>query len=239
MIWFFWGQAGPDSHPESPKRRGEGASHRARRGERPPGCSGGCRCGCGPRLGGRRTRRGTDHHVGARARRRGRGRVCARPCGRRYRRRARPSRGAGRERRLDRHAVSGQPRGLHPRYRELILGQGLRHGAWHPVRRGLAGCAASHLRNATIEAGEGAGRPPSGQRPGEGDVLGQDHGNDVARDQSLTAQATFEGDVDAPSLWSGQGVGLVHGAQPAAEIVREIADQARAVIARLGTDRAS
>jgi hypothetical protein len=35
-------------------------------------------------------------------------------------------------------------------------------------------------------------------------------------------------------MWAGQGVGLVRRTQSAGEIVREIADEARFVLARLG-----
>ena len=54
---------------------------------------------------------------------------------------------------------------------------------------------------------------------------------------SHTPRAEDEGDVEAMSLWAGQGVGLVRRTQPAGEIVREIADEARAVLARLGGGR--
>ncbi|MEJ1935986.1 hypothetical protein WDZ92_37815 [Nostoc sp. NIES-2111] len=37
-------------------------------------------------------------------------------------------------------------------------------------------------------------------------------------------------------MWAGQGVGLVRKVQPAAGIVREIADEARVVLARLGSN---
>jgi NAD(P)H-dependent flavin oxidoreductase YrpB (nitropropane dioxygenase family) len=54
--------------------------------------------------------------------------------------------------------------------------------------------------------------------------------------QSHTPGSGDEGDIDALALWSGQGVSLVRRVQPAAEIVREISDEARAILARLGND---
>jgi NAD(P)H-dependent flavin oxidoreductase YrpB (nitropropane dioxygenase family) len=42
-----------------------------------------------------------------------------------------------------------------------------------------------------------------------------------------------EGDIDALSLWAGQGVGLVSKVQPAGDIVREIVEEARLVLRRL------
>jgi NAD(P)H-dependent flavin oxidoreductase YrpB (nitropropane dioxygenase family) len=44
-----------------------------------------------------------------------------------------------------------------------------------------------------------------------------------------------EGDIDAISLWAGQGLGLVKKLQPAAEIVHEIDDDAFMILKRLGT----
>ena len=46
--------------------------------------------------------------------------------------------------------------------------------------------------------------------------------------------AGIEGDVEALSMWSGQGIGLADRVQPAGEIVRELVDEADAVLARLG-----
>jgi NAD(P)H-dependent flavin oxidoreductase YrpB (nitropropane dioxygenase family) len=53
----------------------------------------------------------------------------------------------------------------------------------------------------------------------------------------VTAPADAEGDIEATSLWAGQAVGLVSRQQPAAEIVREIIDEARVAIGRLAALR--
>jgi NAD(P)H-dependent flavin oxidoreductase YrpB (nitropropane dioxygenase family) len=42
-----------------------------------------------------------------------------------------------------------------------------------------------------------------------------------------------EGDIDAMPLWAGQSVGLVSKLQSAGDIVREIADEADAILRRL------
>ena len=90
------------------------------------------------------------------------------------------------------------------------------------------------LRNKTIEAWEAAGRPASGQRPGEGEVIATSQSRGpIVRYQSCTAGADVEGDIDALSLWAGQGVGLVSKLQPAGDIVREIADEARLILRQL------
>jgi NAD(P)H-dependent flavin oxidoreductase YrpB (nitropropane dioxygenase family) len=54
--------------------------------------------------------------------------------------------------------------------------------------------------------------------------------------QSHTPGVGDVGDIDALALWSGQGVSLVRRVQPAAEIVEEIAEEARKTLARLGND---
>jgi NAD(P)H-dependent flavin oxidoreductase YrpB (nitropropane dioxygenase family) len=90
------------------------------------------------------------------------------------------------------------------------------------------------LRNRTVEAWEAAGRPPSGKRPGEGDVIATSRSaGPIVRYQSYTPGADAEGDIDALSLWAGQGVGLVSKLQPAGEIVREISDEADLILRRL------
>jgi len=45
--------------------------------------------------------------------------------------------------------------------------------------------------------------------------------------------AGLEGEIEALSMWSGQGIGLVDRVQPAAEIVRGLVDETDAVLARL------
>jgi NAD(P)H-dependent flavin oxidoreductase YrpB (nitropropane dioxygenase family) len=90
------------------------------------------------------------------------------------------------------------------------------------------------LRNETVEAWEAAGRPASGRRPGEGEVIATSRSNGpIVRYQSYTPGPDVEGDIDALSLWAGQSVGLVSKLQPAREIVREIAEEARLILRQL------
>jgi NAD(P)H-dependent flavin oxidoreductase YrpB (nitropropane dioxygenase family) len=55
----------------------------------------------------------------------------------------------------------------------------------------------------------------------------------IVRYQCYTPGADAEGYIDAMSLWAGQSVGLVSKTQSAADIVREIADEARSILRRL------
>jgi NAD(P)H-dependent flavin oxidoreductase YrpB (nitropropane dioxygenase family) len=94
------------------------------------------------------------------------------------------------------------------------------------------------LRNATVAAWEAAGRPPTGRRPGEGDVVASSKSRGpIVRYRSWTPAADAEGDIDALSLWAGQSAALVHKMQPAAEIVREIDSEAQAILLRLAQPR--
>lgn len=126
---------------------------------------------------------------------------------------------------------------IHPHYRDRILAAretDTEHGTLFDV--GWPDAPHRSLRNKTIEAWEAAGRPPSGSRPHEGAVAAKSPHGDLVFYQSHTPRSEDEGDIDALSLWSGQGVGLVLRIQPAAEIVREISAEARAILARLGSD---
>jgi nitronate monooxygenase len=87
------------------------------------------------------------------------------------------------------------------------------------------------LRNSTFERWEAAGRPPPGQRPDEGDVVGRfADGTEVVRYASTSPKAEFDGDVEATSMWAGQSAGLVSEIRPAGEVVRELAEEAAAAL---------
>ena len=116
----------------------------------------------------------------------------------------------------------------HPHYRQRLAAAletdtvytTLFDGGWRdsPVRA---------LRNATYAGWEDAGRPPPGRRPGEGETIARaEDGSDVLRYDSAAPLAGATGDVEAMVLYAGQGVGLARRVQPAAEIVREVAEEA-------------
>ena len=89
------------------------------------------------------------------------------------------------------------------------------------------------LRNTTVVNWEAAGRPPSGQRPGEGEVIATNGGvNPVLRYAIAMANSDTTGDIEALPLWAGQGVGLVNRIQPAGEIVRELVEEAEQALRR-------
>ena len=87
------------------------------------------------------------------------------------------------------------------------------------------------LRNSTVEAWEAAGRPPSGSRPGEGEIVATwFDGVPVERYASTSARVGLTGDIEALSLWAGQSVGLIDAVLPAGEIVRQLATEAAAAL---------
>jgi nitronate monooxygenase len=87
------------------------------------------------------------------------------------------------------------------------------------------------LRNSTVRKWEAAGRPRSGERPGEGELLARSPSRgDMVRYLSATPGSDTEGDIEALSLCSGQGVALVQKVQPTAEaweVVRQLATRGR------------
>ena len=86
------------------------------------------------------------------------------------------------------------------------------------------------LRNAAIEEWEAAGRPPSGQRPGEGTIVGRysvaGQLIDVRKYGVDPPMASFEGDIEQTALYCGQSCSLVNDIRPAGEIVQEMAREA-------------
>ena len=125
---------------------------------------------------------------------------------------------------------------IHPRYRELLLKATETDTVFTEELFDIRWPKAPHrvLRNKTVDAWEAAGRPPSGKRPGEGEVIASSRASGpIVRYQSYTPGVDAEGDIDALSLWAGQSVGLVSKLQSAGDIVREIADEARSTLRRL------
>jgi len=93
------------------------------------------------------------------------------------------------------------------------------------------------LRNGTYEEWVAAGRPPPGQRPGEGTVIGRrrlSSGDYVEWPRYAVGVVTrdFEGDFDQAPLWAGESCSVVADVKPAAEIVAELVRDAAAALAQ-------
>jgi nitronate monooxygenase len=114
---------------------------------------------------------------------------------------------------------------VHEHYRRRLIDADETDALWFAdlFDGGWANAAHRALRNATIDAWEVAGRPPTGSRPGEGEqVATRPAGSGIPRYASLTPVAGMEGDIDAMSLWAGQSVALARRVEPAADIVAEL-----------------
>ncbi|SLN61631.1 NAD(P)H-dependent flavin oxidoreductase [Roseisalinus antarcticus] len=121
----------------------------------------------------------------------------------------------------------------HPVYLERLLAASEDDTAHYDDLYDLVWPNAPHraLKNSTSDLWEAAGRPPLGERPGEGDVLAtRPDGVEIPRYASAVAFAGLKGQIEPLPMWAGQGVGLVTKSRPAKEIVREIVDQARRII---------
>ena len=121
----------------------------------------------------------------------------------------------------------------HPVYREAVIAADETATAYSSLFDvGWPDAPLRTLRNSTWEAWRAAGEPPPGARPGEGDIVatGED-GRDIARYGNDAPVAGASGDIAAMCLYAGQGVGLAQRIQPAAEIVREVAEEAARVLA--------
>jgi nitronate monooxygenase len=125
---------------------------------------------------------------------------------------------------------------VHPGYRERLLRARGEDALYAADLFNLGWENAPHraLRNSTRERWEAAGSPGPGERPGEGETVAtRADGSPIARYSSSMPVESISGDIEALSMWSGQGIGLVDRVQPAGDIVRELVDEAEATLARL------
>ncbi len=126
---------------------------------------------------------------------------------------------------------------IHPHYRDRLMKATAADTVYLENLYDIGWPDAPHrvLRNKTVTNWEQAGHPAAGKRPGEGEIIATSTSlGPVVRYRTFMAMHDVDGEIDELSLWAGQGVGLVKKVQPAAEIVREICDDAEAIIGRLG-----
>lgn len=91
------------------------------------------------------------------------------------------------------------------------------------------------IRNGVVREWEEAGRPPTGTKPREGEIVGTVPGPDgpvevprYAAGMLTTAGSTVP--VDEAPLWAGQSVALIHEVKPAGDIVRDLVREADALL---------
>jgi nitronate monooxygenase/enoyl-[acyl-carrier protein] reductase II len=95
------------------------------------------------------------------------------------------------------------------------------------------------LRNRTVAEWEAKGCPVPGRRPSEGTVIGTaPRGDGMAQLLKYAANSYptsgFDGDLENAVLYAGESCSLIHDVKPAAQIVRDFEDEARAIILGLG-----
>ena len=122
---------------------------------------------------------------------------------------------------------------IHADYRERLLGARAEDAVWAADLFDVGWERAPHraLRNSTRERWEAAGLAAAGRaaRGGGGRSRTAPTGRRSSRYSSAMPVAGVDGDIEALSMWSGQGIGLVDRVQPAAEIVRELVEEAEEV----------
>ncbi len=126
----------------------------------------------------------------------------------------------------------------HPAYKRRIL-SARAEDTVHTTLFDIGWPDAPHrvLRTAVYEEWERAGRPPSGQRPGEGTVIGEvkHAGREMRPAVKYTVMPPaeyVEGDLEQFAFYAGMSCALTNEILPAGEIVRRIAAEARDVIAK-------
>jgi NAD(P)H-dependent flavin oxidoreductase YrpB (nitropropane dioxygenase family) len=94
------------------------------------------------------------------------------------------------------------------------------------------------LRNSTVHAWDKAGRPNSGMRPNENEIIGRSQqGTEIRRYDDVPPVAGMSGDWEACALYAGEGAGIIREIKSASAIVDDIVRDARETIrslARLG-----
>jgi NAD(P)H-dependent flavin oxidoreductase YrpB (nitropropane dioxygenase family) len=110
---------------------------------------------------------------------------------------------------------------VHPEYRRRLIAASAEDTVYCNVfDKGWPDAPHRVLRNSTVDAWEASGQPPAPGRPGEDDVLGASaSGAPLARYWFGIPVASTTGDIEAMAMYAGQGVGLLHASEPAADIV--------------------
>ena len=93
------------------------------------------------------------------------------------------------------------------------------------------------LRTAAMDEWEAAGRPASGQRPGEGSSVGRmpmaGESMDLPKYGIFPPMPGFEGDMEQTALYAGESCRLIHDVKPAGRIVRDIVQEAEEILERM------
>lgn len=116
---------------------------------------------------------------------------------------------------------------VHPIYRERLLAAQETDTRYSRLfDEGWLDAPHRTLRTNTVARWEAADRPSRGERPGEGEsIAAYADGTPIQRYTGIMPEPGMTGDLDALAYYAGQSAGLVSRVQPAAEIVRDLAEQ--------------
>jgi nitronate monooxygenase len=90
------------------------------------------------------------------------------------------------------------------------------------------------IKNSTHVHWEESGRPAAGARPGEGEIISRTRaGEEIPRYHSNAPISALDGNPEQQALYAGQGVGLIRDCKPAAQIVKDVVNEAKAAIRTL------
>lgn len=79
------------------------------------------------------------------------------------------------------------------------------------------------VHNSTFEQWDEAGRPPSGERPGEGESVGETaDGQPIQRYDFRSPGADTSGEIEAMPLYAGQSAGLIDELPSAADVIEQL-----------------
>jgi NAD(P)H-dependent flavin oxidoreductase YrpB (nitropropane dioxygenase family) len=132
--------------------------------------------------------------------------------------------------------VASEESAAHPEYKRRIVESSAKDTVYTEDLYNIywPGAPTRTLRNRTFEEWDAAGRPPAGQRPGEGTTVGtlrlaSGETYELPRYGGAGSPlVTFEGELDYQAMWAGESVEVVNEVLPAAEIVRRLVEDATA-----------
>ncbi|MDG5774986.1 nitronate monooxygenase [Haloarculaceae archaeon H-GB1-1] len=100
--------------------------------------------------------------------------------------------------------------------------------------KGWPGTPHRTLRNETVRAWDAAGRPQSGERPGEAETVATGPAGDVERYTDDPPLPEMDGDVDAMAEYAGQSTGLANEVRPAGAVVESLVEETTFAIDAVG-----
>jgi len=120
---------------------------------------------------------------------------------------------------------------VHPKHAQLALAATETDTVYSSLFDGdWPGAPHRTLMNSTYRAWVGAGSPPSGQRPGEGEAIGHTvEGRVILRynvNHPTVTRVVEDDAAEAMALYAGQSVGLIHERKPARRIVQDLVTEA-------------